>query len=99
MRLRTSHRDIDVVCRDDGVALTFDHHDTTLVHDAFGEPQLLGQRFDQPARLFAIENVLVALDPPVAERELDKPAGYAPLVHSLVGVVADMHDETSLSDE
>jgi hypothetical protein len=35
----------------------------------------------------------------VAERELDKPAGYAPLVHSLVGVVADVHGETSLSDE
>ena len=40
---------IEVVCRNDGVTLAVDDHDTTLVHDSLGEAQLLCERLDEPA--------------------------------------------------
>ena len=41
------------------------------------------------ARLVAVEDVLVALDAAVAQREVDEAARDAALVHALVGVLAD----------
>src|SRR5882672_2529413 len=88
------HWRIDVVCSDDGV-LVLDHSDPSLVHDALGELQLLSQRLDDSARLASIPNVFVAFNAPVPERELHETARDTALVHSLIGVLTDLHDDSS----
>lgn len=51
------------------------------------------ERFDQPQRLFAIQDELVAVYSAVPHRELHQAAGYTALIHPLVGMLGQLHGQ------
>ena len=77
---------------DNGVLVVNDR-DAAFIQHLLRQAKLLIELFDQPQRLFAIEDELVAVYSAVPHRELHQAAGYAALVHTLVGVLGQLHGQ------